>query len=76
MNTESSHTREELREQLADLQHQQWSGWMQYLLGKCSLANSKEGDGFDRIIPYKYSQNLIRLLETEYKNLTEKEKES
>ena len=51
----------ELREKLADLEHQQWAHWTKYML--------------DNLTP----ENIARWkkqIETDYKDLTEKEKES
>lgn len=67
MNTES------LREELADLQHQQWSGWMEYLFSKCR-PNPEVAD--ELIIPAWAVMRWLRQSQTFYKNLPEEEKES
>ena len=63
--------KKELFEKLADIEHQRWSKWQKYLHSKCI----KDEDG-NLIIPIGYVKNLERLIKTDYKNLTEKEKDS
>lgn len=62
----------ELIEELADLEHQQWSHWEKYREEKIDsllkINNLKE------LLHQK--KEWIRLRETDYKDLTEKEKES
>lgn len=73
--------REELREELAALQHDQWAGWMEYLFSKCQQRGA-EGTVLplpsdeDVVIPAAYAHNLARLMRTPYAELTEQEKES
>jgi hypothetical protein len=62
----------ELRERLADLAHQQWSGWMEHFLSKCDEAY---GDG-SIYIPREYVENLQRLINISYSELSEEEKDS
>jgi uncharacterized protein (DUF433 family) len=56
--------RERLREQLAALCHEQWSGWMRYLFENCSL------------IPEAFAIRWKRQMNTPYAELSEAEKES
>ena len=61
----------ELREQLADLCHQQWSGWMEYLFSKGTMNE----DG-SCTIPAEYVQRWQRQMDSFYDQLPEDEKES
>lgn len=63
--------REELREKLADLSHEQWSGWMRYLFSKCL----KNNDG-SVTIPAWAVERWTRQMNTPYDQLPESEKES
>ena len=63
---------EDLREELADLAHQQWSGWMIYLFGK-TLALGTDGS---RVIPADLAERWKRQLSTRYQDLTDEEKDS
>ena len=61
---------EQLEEEMADLCHQQWSGWMEYLFDICY--------DFELgllIIPEYYVKRWKRQIDTKYKNLSEEEKE-
>lgn len=60
-----------LREELADYAHQAWSHWMKYLFKK----SSESEDGVV-IIPDDLVLRWKRQIETQYNDLTEKEKES
>jgi hypothetical protein len=62
-----------MREVLAELAHEQWSGWMKYFLGKCNLAGTVDGA---LIVPGPYFENIWRQIETPYHDLSEVEKES
>ena len=62
---------DELIEKLADLCHQQWSGWMKYLFEKCS----KNSEGHVEI-PRWAVERWIRQLYTHYEDLPDEEKES
>ncbi len=72
---------DDVREALADLQHQQWSGWMEYLFNKCQLRTDEGRElpiprDDDLVIPGAYVHNLKRLMATPYQDLTENEQES
>lgn len=56
---------DELREMLAELAHEQWSGWMKYMIGRL--------EGPD---PKVWLDRWRRQMETSYANLSEEEKES
>jgi hypothetical protein len=65
------------REKIAELCHEQWSGWMEYLFSKCRPDTGQ----FDRengclIIPKSYVDRWKRQMITKYHDLTEAEKES
>ena len=61
----------DLREQLAALSHEQWAGWMKYLLEK-----STEGDDGSVVIPAAFVARWKRQMNTPYIDLPENEKES
>jgi hypothetical protein len=58
------------REALAELCHEQWSGWMEYLFSKCSL----EGD--PQRIPDWALKRWTRQMNAPYSELSEEEKDS
>ena len=69
--TEQHQGREgELREELAAYAHAAWSGWMQYMFGKCE----SRCDGF--LIPMPLVDRWTRQKDTPYANLPDVEKES
>lgn len=60
-----------LRENLADLAHNQWSGWMRYLFSKCTtLPNG------DMVIPSEFVNRWKRQIDTPYIALSEEEQHS
>lgn len=61
----------ELREQLAALAHEQWTGWMRYLFNKCRLT-----DMGDVVIPKSSALHWQRQMGTPYADLSETEKDS
>lgn len=64
-----------LREKLAALAHEQWSGWMKYLFSKCEILPN--GDlGELAVIPEWAVQRWKRQMETAYADLSEQEKNS
>lgn len=68
---EAQMTSSELREQLADLCHEQWAGWMIYLFDKCKPV----GDG-SFIIPKEWVDRWAKQTMTLYSKLSEDEQES
>ncbi len=64
-------TSTELREQIADLQHQQWAGWTEYMFSKCT----KNEDG-TLTIPTWAVERWTRQINTPYNQLSESEKDS
>lgn len=67
----------ELREKLADLCHEQWSGWMKYLFSKCiSETGQFDKDTGNLVIPKWAVDRWKRQLNTPYFELSEQEKES
>lgn len=68
------------REKLAALAHEQWSGWMQYLFGQCSIMGTDGPNGKTAsrrmIIPEWAVERWTRQMSTPYEELSEEEKES
>ncbi len=60
-----------MREKLAALAHEQWSGWMKYLFSKSTL-----NDDGSVTIPADLARRWARQVCTKYEALSEKEKES
>ena len=60
-----------MREMLAALAHEQWSGWMRYMFGK----GLRHSDG-SITIPASLVNRWDRQMDTPYSNLTEHEKQS
>ena len=58
-------------EALADLEHDRWSGWQEYLHSQC--LKNKDGS---LTIPAELVERWERQINTRYKELSEKEKES
>lgn len=87
----------EFREKLADIEHQRWAEWQEYVFSICVPTDHKE-EGFDcwckpTVKVMKNGNNVVvhndclvlpewavnqwqKQIETDYKDLTEKEKES
>jgi hypothetical protein len=66
---------ENLLENLAELEHQQWAHWTKYMLDRLEQLESEQ-DSHD---PYKVlhqKENWRRQIATPYSELTEKEKDS
>lgn len=59
------------REELAKYAHDAWSGWMEYLFGKCTI--NRQGDC---VIPREVYKRWYRQMKTSYADLPENEKES
>lgn len=62
---------QELIEKLANFEHDRWSRWQKHLFSKCI----KNNDG-SYTIPKEYVDSWERQIITEYKELSEQEKES
>lgn len=62
---------EDLKEELAAIEHARWSHWQSYMHGKCT----KNADG-SLTIPKELVDKWENQSHTEYAELTEKEKES
>jgi len=60
-----------MRENLAELCHSQWSGWMKYLFSKCS----KRANG-SMVIPKWAVDRWNKQMNTSYKGLSDDEKDS
>ena len=60
-----------MREKLAALAHQQWSGWMEYLFEK----STRNEDG-TVTIPKWAVDRWVRQIRTSYRDLSESEKDS
>lgn len=58
-------------EDFAKVAHESWSGWMKYLFSK----SNTESDG-TVVIPKKLVERWKRQMNTDYKDLSEKEKKS
>lgn len=68
---ESDGTVNPKREALSDYAHAAWSGWMQYMFGKCvRLPNGSV------IVPSSLVERWTRQMNTAYGDLPEGEKES
>ena len=65
-----SSSKETEKEILSDHAHSTWSNWMKYLFSKCKKING------DMIIPKDLVERWKRQMNTPYKELPEKEKES
>lgn len=64
-------------EELANLCHEQWSGWMEYLFSKSyHIVDEDDEKTGDMRIPKKLVDRWKRQMNTEYKSLPENEKES
>ena len=62
---------EVVREKLAELSHEQWSGWMKYLFSKCDMTLDGRA-----VISYELVKHWKRQISTPYHELSESEKES
>jgi hypothetical protein len=61
---------DKIREALAELAHEQWSGWMRYFFRKCSI-----NDDGDVTVSAGYVTALWKQIETPYALLSEAEKD-
>ena len=60
-----------MREQLAQLAHEQWSGWIKHMFRQCEPTKNNE-----LVIPRWAAERWTRQSETPYCELSEKEKDS
>lgn len=67
-----------MREEIAKLCHDQWSGWMKYLFSKSIPYKPGEVQQFEGalIIPLWAVERWQRQIETKYKDLSEEEKDN
>jgi|SRR5882762_5923462 len=65
----------ELIEQLADKEHDGWSGWMAHLIGECEAVEGTDGHSH-LCIPKESLDRWERQIRTPYKELSEQEKQS
>ena len=68
-------TKPQLRELLADLEHDRWSRWMEYLFNQCESAEILTGRKI-LVMPEWAVSRWGRQMETSYADLNEAEKES
>ena len=61
-----------MREELAELCHSQWSGWMEYLFDKCS----DDSDDGSTVIPSDLTKRWKGQMKTKYCDLSEEEQDS
>lgn len=59
-----------MKEQYAELAHQMWSGWMEYMFSKCNQTRG------GMLIPFESEQRWKRQMLTDYADLPESEKEN
>ena len=62
----------ELKEKLADIEHQRWSDWQKYMHDRCEYDENRK----EYFIPRDLFNRWERQIRTGYKDLSEKEKES
>lgn len=67
----------ELREKLAALAHEQWSGWMEHVFRRCeAMPGTITGEVAPVVIPLWAVENWGRQMLTPYAELSEEEKDS
>lgn len=67
---------EELKEKLAAIEHQRWSDWMEYMLG-CAVKSGDDNIGVRTCgWPTPQFEHWQRQIETDYTDLSDKEKAS
>ena len=68
--------KDKLFEQLADIEHQRWSDWQKYMMLSCFKEKGVIGDNMVLEIPKEQWDNWCKQINTPYKDLSEKEKDS
>jgi len=66
-----NYPKDELFEKLADIEHQRWADWQKYFHSMCT-----DIDGGGKKIPLNVYLRAERQIKTNYKDLTEREKDS
>lgn len=66
---------DELREQLAAIEHERWADWQRYMHSLCSKLGDFDTD-YALVIPSKSVSHWERQIDTPYAELSEKEKDS
>jgi len=66
----------EMFERLADIEHQRWSDWQKYIMAESFKVVSRSDDLIHLTIPTEYWENWNKQIKTDYKDLSEKEKDS
>lgn len=69
--TKNEGARRTVREEVADLCHEQWSNWMKHLFSKC-----QQGTNGGLIIPLEFVSRWTRQMNTPYKELSPEEQDS
>ncbi len=70
---------EEFIEKGADLEHSRWADWQKYMHSKMRPemnGNENTDNGFDYVLPQGLYDRWERQIATDYKDLSEKEKDS
>ena len=62
---------DDFKEKVAELAHDQWSGWMKYLFSKCSYNNDSS-----EVIPLEFTERWKGQMKTKYCDLSEEEQDS
>ena len=76
-NSEVEQEFEDLKEKLADIEHQRWADWQEFLFSVCEPYNTDDITEHGQIIiPRAFVACWQKEIDTAYKDLTEKEKDS
>ena len=68
---------DDLKEQLADIEHQRWADWQKYLHSKMSSVIHPEVNNYEgKFLSDEDFEHWERQIATDYKDLSEKEKDS
>ena len=68
--------RKELYERLAEVEHERWADWQKYIMSDVFKIVNNEYDIITLSMPIKQWEEWERLVNTRYKKLTDKEKNS